>query len=72
MMPGQERKLLRPRQSGTAEASSEDAQSLALAVGGSESIELPLSAWVFAQEEDGVLTEGPFEVSIADLGTGGT
>ena len=56
---------------GASDSSREDAECFALAVLGTETGEVLLAAWVLAEEEDGSLTEGPFEMGVADLGAGG-
>ena len=54
---------------GAAEASGEDAESLAFAVLGAEAVDVLLAAGVLAEEEDRGFTEGPLEMGVADLGT---
>jgi hypothetical protein len=56
---------------GTAEASGEDAQGLALPVLGAKSVDEPLAAGVLLKEEDGCLAVGPLEMRVADLVAGG-
>jgi len=57
---------------GTAEASGEDAQGLALAVLGANAVEKLLARGILLKEEDGGLAVGPLEVGVADLGAGGS
>ena len=53
-------------------ASGEDAECHALAMLGAEAVAELLAAGVLAKEENGGLAEGPLEMSVADLGAGGT
>ena len=53
------------------ELGGQDAEGLALGVLSMEALEVPLAGWIVLEKADGCLAEGPFEVDVADLGTGG-